>query len=129
MWRLERVWEEQNRTAVLVASAGIILAVAFADWWTKPFVAFGVLYLFPIMLAAGFLPRWAIALIGLGCAVLSEVFNSLEPSSVRLAFETLALVGWIVRGRTRSKPAIDDGRTSEIEGAGRNQSGGDRDRE
>jgi PAS domain S-box-containing protein len=93
MWRLERVWEEQNRTAVLVASGAIILAVAFADWWTKPFVAFGVLYLFPIMLAAGFLPRWAIVLIGLGCAVLSEVFSSLDPSSVRLAFETLALVG------------------------------------
>jgi PAS domain S-box-containing protein len=63
------------------------------DWWTKPFVAFGVLYLFPIMLAAGFLPRWVILLVGLGCAVLSEVFSSLEPSTVRLAFETLALGG------------------------------------
>src|SRR5208282_5055950 len=57
------------------------------------FVAFGVLYLFPIMLAAGFLPRRVIAFIGLGCAVLSEVFSSLEPSTVRLAFETLALAG------------------------------------
>ena len=69
------------------------MLIAFADWWTKPFVAFGVLYLFPIMLAAGFLPRWAIVLIGLGCAILSEVFSSLEPSTVRLAFETLALGG------------------------------------
>src|SRR5580704_12288601 len=93
MWQLERVWEQRNRTPVLLASGAIILIIAFADWWTKPFVAFGVLYLFPIMLAAGFLPRWAIVLIGLGCAVLSEVFSSLDPSSVRLAFETLALVG------------------------------------
>ena len=75
MWRLERVWEEENRTRVLLVSGGIILAVALADWWTKPFVAFGVLYLFPIMLAAGFLPRWVIVLLGLGCAVLSEVFT------------------------------------------------------
>jgi PAS domain S-box-containing protein len=45
------------------------------------------------MLAVGFLPRWVIALLGVGCAVLSEVFSSLEPSTVRLAFETLALGG------------------------------------
>ena len=93
MWRLERVWEERNRTAVLLASGAIILIVAVADWWTKPFVAFGVLYLFPIMLAAGFLPRWVIALLGAGCAVLSELFSSLDRSTVRLAFETLAFAG------------------------------------
>src|SRR5580704_6801923 len=93
MWRLERVWEESNRTPVLLASGLIIVIIAIADWWTKPFVAFGVLYLFPIMLAARFLPRWSIALLGVACAALSEVFSSLEPSTVRLAFETLALAG------------------------------------
>jgi DNA-binding CsgD family transcriptional regulator len=77
----------------LLASGAIILAIAVADWWTKPFVAFGVLYLFPIMLAAGFLPRPVIALLGIACAVLSELFSSLESSTVRLAFETLALAG------------------------------------
>jgi PAS domain S-box-containing protein len=45
------------------------------------------------MLAAGFLPRWAIVLIGGGCAVLSELFSSLDRSAVRLSFETLALAG------------------------------------
>ncbi len=93
MWRLERVWEERNRTAVLLLSGAIILIVAIADWWTKPFVAFGVLYLFPIMLAAGFLPRWVIVLLGAACAVLSELFSSLDKSAVRLSFETLALAG------------------------------------
>jgi len=93
MWRLERVWEERNRTPVLLASGAIVFVVAIADWWTKPFFAFGFLYLFPIMLAAGFLPRWVIVLLGVGCAVLSEVFSSLEQSTVRLAFETLALGG------------------------------------
>jgi PAS domain S-box-containing protein len=71
----------------------MILVIAVADWWTKPFVAFGFLYLFPIMLAAGFLPRWLIALIGAGCGYLSELFSSLEQSNVRLAFETVALAG------------------------------------
>src|SRR5580704_5162186 len=93
MWRLERVWEEKNRTPVLLVSGAIVLMVAFADWWTKPFFAFGFLYLFPIMLAAGFLPRSVTALLGVGCAILSEVFSSLERSTVRLAFETLALAG------------------------------------
>jgi len=93
MWPLEKVWEERNRTPVLLTSAAIIVLVALADWWTKPFVAFGVLYLFPIMLAARFLPRWVVALLGVGCAVLSEVFSSLDRSTVRLAFETLALAG------------------------------------
>jgi DNA-binding CsgD family transcriptional regulator len=93
MWHLERVWEDRNRTPVLLWSSAIVLVVALADWWTKPFVAFGVLYLFPIMLAAGFLPRWVITLLGVGCAILSEVFSSLDGSTVRLAFETLALAG------------------------------------
>jgi PAS domain S-box-containing protein len=93
MWPLEKVWEERNRTPILLASAALIFLIALADWWTKPFVAFGVLYLFPIMLAARFLPRWVIVLLGVACAVLSEVFSSLERSTVRLAFETLALAG------------------------------------
>jgi PAS domain S-box-containing protein len=93
MWRLERVWEERNRTPVLLVSGSIILVVAVADWWTKPYVAFGFLYLFPIMLAAGFLPKWIVALLGAGCAVLAELFGGLDPSTVRLAFETLALAG------------------------------------
>lgn len=93
MWPLDKVWEERNRTPVLLASAALIFLIALADWWTKPFVAFGVLYLFPIMLAARFLPRWVIVLLGVACAVLSEVFSSLDRSTVRLAFETLALAG------------------------------------
>jgi two-component system sensor kinase FixL len=93
MWHLERVWEERNRTAVLLVSGAIILTVAAADWWTKPFVSLGFLYLFPIMLAAGFLPRWFLALLGGICAVLSELFSPLERSTVRLGFETLALAG------------------------------------
>jgi PAS domain S-box-containing protein len=71
------------------------LAIAGVDWWTKPYFSLGFLYLFPIMLAAGFLPRWAIVGLGLGCALLSERFSNLDPSdaNIRLGFETLALCG------------------------------------
>jgi len=93
MPQLERVWEEGNRTLVLVISGAIIAIVAVVDWWTKPYVSLGFLYLFPIMLAAAFLPRWAIVLLAVCCAVLAEVFSALQPSNVRLAFEALALAG------------------------------------
>lgn len=45
------------------------------------------------MLAAGFLPRWAIVALGITSALLSEAFSSLDTSFVRLGFETLALAG------------------------------------
>lgn len=93
MLRLERLWEERNRTPVLLASAAIVCVIALADWWTKPFVAFGFLYLFPIMLASAFLPRWVIVPVGVMCAALSEIFSSLNRSPVRLSFETVALAG------------------------------------
>src|ERR1700719_4048370 len=90
---LERIWEPRNRTIVLLASAAAVVAIAAVDLWTKPYFSVGILYLFPIMLAAGFLPRWAIVALGIGCALLSERFSNLEPSdfTARLTFETLAL--------------------------------------
>src|SRR5580658_3330340 len=105
---LERLWSERNRLPVLIISGAIILVIAIIDWWTKPYVSLGFLYLFPIMFAAAFLPRWFVALLGAICAVLAEVFSSLEPSFIRLSFETLALagcglfVGELVRNRRLS---------------------------
>jgi PAS domain S-box-containing protein len=95
MLNLEWIWESENRTAVLLTSMGIVLAIAVVDWWTKPYVSLGFLYLFPIMLAAGFVPRWAVVFIGIGCALLSERFSNLDPADapLRTSFEALALVG------------------------------------
>src|SRR3982074_2404615 len=95
MLNLEWIWEPRHRTAVLLISGGIVLAIAAAVWWTKPYVSLGFFYLFPIMLAAGFLPRWAIALMGFGCALLSERFSNLAPADapIRSSFEALALIG------------------------------------
>jgi PAS domain S-box-containing protein len=90
---LERVWDEQNRTRVLLLSGLIVLIVAAVDWWTKAYISLGFLYLFPIMMAAAFLPRLVIAAVGVGCAALAELFSSLEPSFIRLGFESLALAG------------------------------------
>jgi PAS domain S-box-containing protein len=95
MLNLEWIWEPRNRTVVLLTSAGIVLVIAVVDWWTKPYVSLGFLYLFPIMLAAGFLPRWAIVFMGIACALLSERFSNLDPADapLRTSFEALALAG------------------------------------
>jgi DNA-binding CsgD family transcriptional regulator/PAS domain-containing protein len=93
MLHLERLWHDRNRDTVLTTSGSIILVIAVIDWWTKPYVSLGFLYLFPIMFAAAFIPRWLVALVGVACAVLAEEFSSLEPSLIRLTFESLALVG------------------------------------
>jgi PAS domain S-box-containing protein len=92
---LERIWEPRSRTMILLASALAVLAIAAVDWWTKPYFSLGFLYLFPIMLAAGFVPRWVVVVLGIGCALLSERFSNLDPSdsTIRLAFEALALCG------------------------------------
>jgi PAS domain S-box-containing protein len=89
------IWEGRNRSPVLVASCVIVLIIAVVDWWTKPYFSLDFLYLFPIMLAAGFLPRWAIVLLGIACALLSERFSNLDPADahIRLGFEALALCG------------------------------------
>jgi two-component system sensor kinase FixL len=92
---MDWIWDPRNRTPILLASAIIVLAIAAVDWWTKPYFSLGFLYLFPIMMAAGFLPRWATVLMGMSCAVLSERFSNLDPADfrIRLAFEALALCG------------------------------------
>jgi two-component system, LuxR family, sensor kinase FixL len=95
MPKLAWIWERRNRPLVLIASAVLTVGIAVVDWATKPYFSLGFLYLFPIMLAAAFLPRWAIVLLGITCAVLSERFSNLDPSDsrIRLGFEALALCG------------------------------------
>jgi PAS domain S-box-containing protein len=73
----------------------MIVAIALFDWWTEPYVSLGFLYLFPIMVVAGVLPRPALVALCVFCAVLSEVFSSLDAAGrlIRLAFVTLAFAG------------------------------------
>jgi two-component system, LuxR family, sensor kinase FixL len=95
MLPLDWIWAGRNRVAILSAAGAIVLGIAVVDWWTKPYFSLGFLYLFPIMLAAGFLPRWATIALGVACAALSERFSNLDPSDshIRLGFEALALCG------------------------------------
>ena len=86
MQRFEWMWDERNLTRVLVASGAVILAIALVDWSTKLYVSLGFLYLFPIMLSTGFLPRWVLVLLGAGCALLALMSAGCDaPSNVSTA--------------------------------------------
>ena len=95
MLRLEDLWDQRHRPLVLAIGAVSVFVLAIVDWWTKSYISLGFLYFFPILLVAGALPRWAIVSLAAGCAVLSEVFSSLDPAGgyIRLTFEMLAFSG------------------------------------
>lgn len=105
--------ERKNRAFFLPLSSVLLIAIALVDWRAERYFALGFFYLFPVMLSALFLPRWGIALLGILCAVLSEVLSPLDPSDaiIRLGFEALALVGCglfaaeLVRSRRLSREA------------------------
>jgi PAS domain S-box-containing protein len=92
---IEKIWDRRNRFPIFAASVGMVTLIALADWRTEAYIALGFLYLFPIMLAAGFLPRPAIVGSGILCAGLNEMFASLEPAGrvSRLTLTTLAFAG------------------------------------
>ena len=89
------VYSESNRRKSLLIGTALIVLIAIVDWRTKPYLSLGFLYLFPIMLMAGFLRRWEILGISLFCSVLQELFSNLPTSAAvpRLAMVTVGYVG------------------------------------
>jgi len=93
---LDRLWDRASIVLFLALSGGLTAAIAFVDWWTKPYISLGFFYLLPILVAAGFLPRPILIGYGILCAALSEIFSSLpeEGRTVRLISESLAFTGF-----------------------------------
>jgi two-component system sensor kinase FixL len=91
------LYSRKNRTAFLIAAALLIVLIATIDWLTKPYISIGFLYLFPIMLIAGFLPRWQTTAVALLCALLQEVFSNL-PSNEAITRLVMASFGFVGTG-------------------------------
>ncbi len=91
---LSSIYSRKNQTSFLIAAAILIVVIATIDWLTKPYISIGFLYLFPIMLIAGFLPRWQITVVALVCAVLQEVFSNL-PSNEAITRLLMASAGFV----------------------------------
>lgn len=82
-----------NRRNLLVAAGVFGAAIAVLDWWEEPYLSLGFLYLFPIMIAGGFLSRKAIIIVALLCAVLD--FSNLPNNGTlgHLVFSSAGFMG------------------------------------
>jgi PAS domain S-box-containing protein len=89
------LYSPPNRARALTAAAALVAIIAATDWAAKPNFSLHFLYLFPIMLAGGFLARWQIAVLGVFCAVLGELFSPFPraDAGTRLAMMSLAFTG------------------------------------
>jgi two-component system sensor kinase FixL len=89
------IYAPANRVRLMVVSALLISAIAVVDWATKPYISLGFLYLFPIMILGGVLPRTQILGVALVCAVLQEAFSNLPENEavIRLLFSSAGFVG------------------------------------
>jgi two-component system, LuxR family, sensor kinase FixL len=91
------IYSRKNRLPFLIAAALLIAAIATIDWLTKPYISIGFLYLFPIMLISGVLPRWQIVVVALICAVLQELYSEL-PSGEAITRLLMASAGFAGTG-------------------------------
>jgi len=77
MHDLLSIYAPRNRAVLLSIATSLVVVIAAADFATKPYFSLGFLYLFPIMIVGGFLPRTQTVAVALVCAVLQEVFSDL----------------------------------------------------
>src|SRR5215471_215590 len=101
-----RAW----RTAV---AALMILTIAIVDWQVQLDVAFGFLYVFPVILAGTVLRRWQIVLVATLCTALADLFDPYPFTAVSvphdiLVFLSLTGTGFFAEAVTRSHQLARD---------------------
>jgi PAS domain S-box-containing protein len=113
---------------VLARAAFLIAIIALIDWRIDLNIAFGFLYLFPILLVGTVLARWQILLAALLCTFLSDVFDPFPftfavalPQDI-LVFTSLAGTGLFAYEITRSRRSeMENLRKVEVEMAARRE--------
>ena len=89
------IYAPANRVKLLTVAGFLVAAIAILDWRTKPYLSLGFLYLFPIVIAGGFLSRTQIVVVALICAFLQEAFSNLPQNEavIRLIFSSAGFIG------------------------------------
>jgi PAS domain S-box-containing protein len=89
------IYAPANRVKLLTVAGLLVAAIAILDWRTKPYLSLGFLYLFPIVIAGGFLSRTQIVVVALICAFLQEAFSNLPQNEalIRLIFSSAGFIG------------------------------------
>jgi PAS domain S-box-containing protein len=90
-------------------AVGLIGIVALVDWRVELDVAFGFLYVFPLMLLGTVLPRWGILVVAAFCTTFADLFDPYPfvaavsiPHDI-LVFTSLAGTGFFAHAVTRSR--------------------------
>ncbi len=89
------IYSRTNRNILLIAAAASTCIIAAVDWYTRPFISIGFLYLFPMMLISGIFGRWQIVATSVVCAILQELFSNLPLDNAipRLVFSWIGFAG------------------------------------
>jgi PAS domain S-box-containing protein len=89
------IYSRTNRKTLLAVAAVLTCVIAIVDWYTRPFISIGFLYLFPLMLISGIFRRWQIVLASVVCAILQELYSNLpfETAIPRLVFSWIGFAG------------------------------------
>ena len=89
------IYSHTNRKTLLITAVVLTGIIATVDWYTRPFISIGFLYLFPIMLISGVVQRWHIVAASIVCAVLQELYSNLPLDNAipRLVFSWLGFSG------------------------------------
>jgi PAS domain S-box-containing protein len=89
------IYSPDNRRRLLGVAVVMVALIAVIDWWTKPYISMGFLYLFPIMLAGGYLSRTKIVYLAVLCAFLQEEFSNLPAGDAwpRLILSSAGFIG------------------------------------
>lgn len=94
-------WTEtllSSRGKVQAGASLAIAIIAVVDWRVQPNVSLGFLYIIPLLVAAGFLSRLQIVLLGVACAVLREAFSPSPWEADYLAREAVVAGVFVASG-------------------------------
>ena len=98
-----------ERAPRALLAGALIVIIAAIDWLVQANIAFGFLYLLPMLLVGAVLPLWGIVLTALICTVLADVFDPFVftlsvglPQDI-LVFTALAGTGLYSREITRNR--------------------------
>ncbi len=102
-----------GRSVALRIAAATMLIIAAIDWIVEPNLAIGMLYVFPIMLAAPFLERWHILAVSASGSLLREAFAPFQWQSDSLwrlvtVFFVFLGAGWFAREFARNRQLVVD---------------------
>ena len=98
-----------TRTTVLLFAGVLIAVIALVDWHFEDNIAFGFLYLFPMLMVGGCLPRWQTAGVAALCTGLTEAFDPFPwaipvgISRIILTFAAFFGAGYYGFGAARSR--------------------------